>query len=640
MVGLITNEYIIIYTYLIIFASKDVEIKKILKITFSTLLTLLILCIAKYVIDSFFTEVPIIYRTANEPRFTFYLNHPNMVAGLILWLSAQYLYLRYDKIKVSDYIIVFIISTIFYKLTLSRTAYATSIILLILIAISKFTIMQKILKYFAKYIFIFLAIITIGLGYLYKTDNENAIINKIDKVFSYRISLLSIAIDQYNVSLVPRRLDLTEEIKWDSGRNDELYLDSLYARTYIKYGIIYLAWLAYIFTNLINKKTENKDSVFIILFAIVAVMERYMLLPIIGFPLLFFKNYIFEESEKKKKKVVFSQYIKNNLNAGPKAKVDIEKILSTDFNFDTKTIYIDEETTTNIFKRILNLIYKKIYVDMNYEDIELALIQAPFTNKQWIMKKLKNKIVLIHDIEGLRNQDEKTLEDEINFYKSCDYIIVHNEVMKDFLVNKGIEKEKIYVIELFDYICEDTETKNRTLDEKNPIIVYTGNIEKAKFINDLTPNDMKFKINFYGTNGENVTNKNIINKGAYLPDELPSKIEGNLGLVWDGAVDESDEDISFKKYTKYNNPHKLSCYISSGLPVIVWKKSAVAQFVEKYNIGYTISNIYEINKINLSDYNEKLDNVLKLKKKVQNGYFTKKVVKNILNNIDKCEKAN
>ena len=54
--------------------------------------------------------------------------------------------------------------------------------------------------------------------------------------------------------------------------------------------------------------------------------------------------------------------------------------------------------------------------------------------------------------------------------------------------------------------------------------------------------------------------------------------EGNLGLIWDGASDSSDEDIGMKNYTRYNNPHKLSCYMAAGLPVIVWEKSAISKF--------------------------------------------------------------
>ena len=116
---------------------------------------------------------------------------------------------------------------------------------------------------------------------------------------------------------------------------------------------------------------------------------------------------------------------------------------------------------------------------------------------------------------------------------------------------------------------------------------------------------MKYRINLYGVGIDKDINNKIKYLNKYSPDELPNKIVGDLGLIWDGNYDESDENEGFKNYTKYNNPHKLSCYIAAGLPVIVWEQSAVADFVNKYNIGYTIKNLYDINKINLTDYTTK-----------------------------------
>ena len=130
----------------------------------------------------------------------------------------------------------------------------------------------------------------------------------------------------------------------------------------------------------------------------------------------------------------------------------------------------------------------------------------------------------------------------------------------------------------------------------------------------------------------------MIYKGSYEPEVLPSKLYGKLGLVWDGRCDESDEEITYKRYTKYNNPHKLSCYMAAGLPVIVWRKAAVAKFVEENNIGYLISNIYEINNIDYDTYDEKVKNVNIIKNRVKEGYYTKKVIDKIIIDIENGEK--
>lgn len=140
---------------------------------------------------------------------------------------------------------------------------------------------------------------------------------------------------------------------------------------------------------------------------------------------------------------------------------------------------------------------------------------------------------------------------------------------------------------------------------------------------------MKFQINLYGNGNEKINNKKIFYKGTFQSDN-PLTISGKLGLVWDGNYDDSDANELFKNYTRYNNPHKLSCYLAVGLPVIVWSKSAISEIVEKYNIGYQIGNLYDINNIDLSDYDEKKKNVEKLSTKLRDGFFTKEVMRKII----------
>ena len=199
--------------------------------------------------------------------------------------------------------------------------------------------------------------------------------------------------------------------------------------------------------------------------------------------------------------------------------------------------------------------------------------------------------------------------------------------MKEILVKRGLTNKNIIILELFDYLCEDKEHKKVSYNV--PTIVYAGNLKKEKspFIYQIEDNKIEFKLNLYGVGLEKDISTKITYKGSFLPDELPNKLEGNLGLVWDGNFNENDEESGFKQYTKYNNPHKLSCYIAAGMPVIVWEKAAIANLVKKYNIGYTIKNIYDINKINFTDYDEKKLNVENLRKNVIEGYYILRAIK-------------
>lgn len=329
---------------------------------------------------------------------------------------------------------------------------------------------------------------------------------------------------------------------------------------------------------------------------------------------------------------VLSTYMYNRQVGGVKAKSDIEKILKEEFG--AKIISVKDRSPKH-FNSIYQIYLKFIRIlaiVLNMFTKELIIVQVPFTNPK-LLKLLKNKVALIHDIHGLQTKDEERLKEELDFYKTCNRVIAHNEKMKQYLVENGIDKDKIVVLELFDYLT-DCDAINSQI-QTEPIIVYSGmlNEKKAPFIYDLDADKMEFSMNLYGIEYKSdFSNKKINYCGSYSPVELPKAIEGNLGLVWDGKIDDSDEDEGFKSYTKLNNPHKISCYIATGLPVVVWEKSAMADFVNKYDIGYTINHIYDINKIDFSTYDEKKNNVEKIRTKVITGVFTKSVIKKVNDN--------
>ena len=119
-------------------------------------------------------------------------------------------------------------------------------------------------------------------------------------------------------------------------------------------------------------------------------------------------------------------------------------------------------------------------------------------------------------------------------------------------------------------------------------------------------------------------------------------MEGSFGLIWDG---DSLETCSgdYGKYLEYNNPHKLSLYIAAGIPVITWKGAAIADFIKKYNIGFTVNSIYEISeiigKMTLSEYEEYKNNLKGLQEKVCSGFFTKMALEKIIKMINQNEKS-
>ena len=309
------------------------------------------------------------------------------------------------------------------------------------------------------------------------------------------------------------------------------------------------------------------------------------------------------------------------LDAGPKAPLDIVKILEDSCKSDI---------IVNDSNKVSWKIKKTLIIIRNIFSKERLIIQHPITQSKLIRLLNKDSIVFVHDLNSIRNDFDLKVKNEIGNINHFNYIICHNKKMKDYLIEQKISEEKLYVNELFDYLCKDT---NITSNSFNGIIVYAGNAKKSPFINQLDEKQLKYSINIYGQGIEHDINKKVKYKGSFQPEDLPKEWDGSIGLVWDGNYDESDQNEGFKNYTKYNNPHKLSCYIAAGIPVIVWKHAAIADFVLKNNIGYVISNIYDINNLNFSNYAEKKKNIDIISDKVKKGYYTKKVINSILKKI-------
>ena len=327
-------------------------------------------------------------------------------------------------------------------------------------------------------------------------------------------------------------------------------------------------------------------------------------------------------------RILLSRYFKNVYNAGPKAKIDIEKILNNKFDFKVRTIY--ESSNVKGFEKIVLLI-KSVFLSILTCKNDFVCFQYPYSGRAMKINRSKS-ICLVHDINGLRYCRDTEFRNDIKNINYCNYIIVHNSSMKKILVENGIDPKNIFILELFDYLAQGKINKKYEFDKNNISLIYPGNLskEKSPFIYQLEEKKMRFKINLYGK-GYDTNNKNKKMKycGTFEPDCI-NELEGDIGLIWDGNFDERDESIGFKNYTKYNNPHKVSCCLAVGIPVIVWSKSAISEFVKKENIGYTIDNIYDINKIDFSDYDVKRKNSIKIGERVREGYYTEKVFKSII----------
>lgn len=334
-------------------------------------------------------------------------------------------------------------------------------------------------------------------------------------------------------------------------------------------------------------------------------------------------------------------------HAGNKARIDIDSVLEA-CGF-IKYVTFNQITVKNKVEKLLYILQvgylKKLFKLIKLRD-KFLIIQYPFyfdfiTRFFFEFALQKNKtFLLLHDIDSLRFKDNDTVKKEITILNKAKCVVVHNEQMQKFLMENGL-KCGIINLKIFDYLLKEPfPLQNFKLGYE---IVFAGNLAKSDFLKSSKLSKLGVMFNLYGPGyDENIIiSKNISYKGSCGPEKIPYKIEGSFGLIWDGDSLYNCSGI-YGKYLKYNNPHKLSLYIASGIPVITWKKAAIADFIEKYNIGFTVNSLYEIStiieKLTLSDYEEYKNNLKKLQKKVCNGFFTKSALDKVIEMINQNEK--
>ena len=205
------------------------------------------------------------------------------------------------------------------------------------------------------------------------------------------------------------------------------------------------------------------------------------------------------------KKYQIYENSKENNNAGSKATKDVNLIGE---QLGYSTLLLTERTIKSGFvgkaQRQLGYTHDWLSIYRSIESDSIVFLQNPFRQRQIIrnrvLRLLKEKknvkyISLVHDVEELRNiMDADYYHDEFQFMLDhSDIFIVHNQVMKDYFIHKGIENDRIVVLEIFDYL----QTYKPHLPRFSTSVVIAGNLDhvKSKYILELYKiHDLHFKI--------------------------------------------------------------------------------------------------------------------------------------------------
>ena len=333
-------------------------------------------------------------------------------------------------------------------------------------------------------------------------------------------------------------------------------------------------------------------------------------------------------------------------NAGNKARNDVEAILVSE-GYKGLELKVENWYKMNFFKAQQHKYRatKSVFDQLGAGDelvIQFPIIHHTFFISRLIKQAQKRGAkfyLLIHDVETLRHaagSEVKFRHKVRNYFQekkalmSVDGIIVHNDIMKKVLVSQGVPADKMVSLEIFDYLIPNFEEK--TAPQKDKPIIVAGNLNPTKsgYLYNL-PEQPAY--NLYGVGyDESRALKNTSYFGSFMPDNLPTALEGSFGLVWDGDSSETCQG-SYGNYLRFNNSHKASLYLASGFPVVVWKESALAHFILEKSCGIAVASLHDLEaaleNLTEKEYADLSENARRIGKDLREGYYLRSALKKL-----------
>ncbi len=273
-------------------------------------------------------------------------------------------------------------------------------------------------------------------------------------------------------------------------------------------------------------------------------------------------------------------------------------------------------------------------------------------------------IALIHDLESLRmgigglyEKSRRTAQlSDQQLLRQFDMVICHNEHMRQYLIRQGFAPEKLVNLEIFDYLTDAVMHNPEKCS--CPTLAVAGNLHPGKsgylyemFRGGQGGDDLAGRsaahlpekseglcVNAYGANFDGtLAAQGIHYRGSFPAEQLPGELRGDFGLVWDGPSAETCTGNT-GAYLKYNNPHKASLYLASGLPVMIWKEAAMADFITRNQAGVTIGSLTEaedvIRNMTEAEYGDLCGQAARIGQQLRQGTYFRRAFQECLDRLN------
>lgn len=270
------ENYLLILFFPVAF-SKNLDIKKFVKIYFcvSLVMILLIVCL------SLMNIIPnYVYLRGLNIRQSFGIIYPTDFAAYVFYLSCGYVYIRNNKFNYIDGIITFLISYIVYLKTDARLNFICTIIVIVLGFLIKFNSFKFITRRNKSLFLILPSLFIVITTFFYNPDNN--LFKLLNNLLSDRLFIVQRIFRDYGISLFGNKV-YQNGLGGDAGQNFNFlinqysYIDSAYLRMILMYGIVLSVVILFVLSCEMIKIDDDFLMIILVVIFVSGMVEMHML---------------------------------------------------------------------------------------------------------------------------------------------------------------------------------------------------------------------------------------------------------------------------------------------------------------------------------------------------------------------------
>lgn len=292
----------------LLFASREIEVKKIVRFMFQITSVLLALDIVMYIVNYALGRVELSQTRqidgATILRHNFFFNNANGFSFYFFFTVLMFTYVYYDKIKKGYLYGILLVSAWFTYVFPNTRTIALLFPLFILFDLCKGKVWDKVVSKICRHLYIIAFVLVIIVVYLF-AFHSNVITQKINEAMNGRLTMVAGAYQLYGINLKGHRI-INENLYLPNLGYFKLYIDNFYGMLVIRYGLIVtviVSFFAMITSRDLYKNNKRIELILLSFVFLFGLSESTALDIFPAFPWLFFKETNIYIKDKKPEKI-------------------------------------------------------------------------------------------------------------------------------------------------------------------------------------------------------------------------------------------------------------------------------------------------------------------------------------------------